>query len=521
MEKLIKVRDQINEYCKNPKVLPDNVKREINTHLSKLSSLLDKHTDTSRDRIVELINISKNIGKGNYDIAYIPSNNNDELDLIGEALEKIAALHGKELKNSKNTEVRLHELMDVMMSFAQLDFSVSAPVTEDENEFDAIAFGLNTLGQELSYYKTQLEAKTASLEEAQRIGKIGSWTWDLETLAIEGSKEFYNIYELPLDEKITKNTFDNIIPKKDNEHLAVLASNCIEKGIPYSHTYPATTRTSKLKHLKAFGELIIQEGKPYQIIGTIHDITEIQEAKLALDDLNVGLEKKVAERTADLESFTYSVSHDLRAPLRAINGFSEIIEEDYAAKLDDEGKRLLAIIRSNSNRMSNLIDDLLRFSRLNNQTISKHPIDMRAMIDELVGELIPAYPDLEIQFNIGDLPTIYCDSMLLKQVWQNLIDNAIKYSSTREIINISIEKQDTDSQYDVISIKDNGVGFEQQYEHKLFEVFQRLHSQNEFTGTGVGLSIVKRIIDKHQGKITAESEINIGSTFYISIPKNK
>lgn len=521
MDKLIKVRDQINEYCKNPQVLPNDVKLEIYKHIDKLSDLLGGNTNNTRDRIVELIDVSKKIGQGNYDVHYIESGNNDELDLIGQAIEEIAAAHKHELQHAKSTELRLSQLMEVMMSYAQLDFSVSAPVTEDENEFDAIAFGLNTLGQEIFYYKTQLEEKTYSLEEAQRIGKIGSWEWDLTTFDILGSKEFYNIYEIPHSEKVTKETFDEIIPKTYNDKLKVMASKCIEKGTPYALIYPATTLKGNLKYIKAYGERILKDGKPYQIIGTIHDITEIHEAKLALDALNAGLEKKVEERTADLESFTYSVSHDLRAPLRAINGFSEIIEQDYTKVLDDEGKRLLGIIRSNANRMSNLIDDLLRFSRLNNQTINKQPVVMNALIEELIKELKPAYPDLNIDFHVGNLPAVKGDSILLKQVWQNLIDNAIKYSSTNKKITISIEEQNSNSEYDVIAIKDNGVGFDQQYEHKLFEVFQRLHSQNEFTGTGVGLSIVKRIIDKHNGKIAVVSEINKGSTFFVSIPKSK
>jgi len=511
----------LENHLNDPVTLTQAEQEEVSMHITGIAKIFKPNNKQSRNRLSELITICNKLSKQEFDITYQASSNEDEIDTIGIALESLANELNFSLQTLSNYDNRINELIEVLSSYAQLDFTAKASLSDKEDEIDAIAFGLNMLGQEIDYYQTQLREKTHSLEESQRIGKLGSWEFNFESGKVYGSNEFYAIYELDPNTQLTSESFSELIEQKYADEINALSEQSIKSKKPYSYEYPITTATGKRRYVKAYGEIKYDNDVPIKSMGTIIDITEIQQAKEELDILNKDLEKKVAERTADLESFTYSVSHDLRAPLRAINGFSEIIEEDYATILDDEGKRLLGIIRGNANRMSNLIDDLLRFSRLNNQTINKQPVVMNTLIDELIKELKPAYPNLNIDFQVSSLPVVKGDSILLKQVWQNLIDNAIKYSSTNKTITISIEEQNANDEYDVIAIKDNGVGFDQQYEHKLFEVFQRLHSQNEFTGTGVGLSIVKRIIDKHNGKISVVSEINKGSTFFVSIPKGK
>ncbi|MDZ4667692.1 MAG: ATP-binding protein [bacterium] len=227
------------------------------------------------------------------------------------------------------------------------------------------------------------------------------------------------------------------------------------------------------------------------------------------------LEKRVKERTEDLESFSYSVSHDLRTPLRAINGYAKILEEDYGKVLDNEGKRLLGEVRSNAKKMGLLIDDLLTFSRLGRKEITKSLVDINKLVETVLIEMKQSTTHhAKIKFSYL-LPAV-ADYNLMQQVFTNLLSNAIKYSSKNEnpLIEIKSERKNGELIY---SVSDNGVGFDMHYVDKLFGVFQRLHAEEEFSGTGVGLAIVKRIIRKHDGKVWAEGKEGQGATFYFSL----
>jgi signal transduction histidine kinase len=243
--------------------------------------------------------------------------------------------------------------------------------------------------------------------------------------------------------------------------------------------------------------------------------------------LNEELEQLVVERTAkleaankELESFSYSVSHDLRAPIRAINGYTKILEEDYAEKLDQDGCLILESIVNNSKKMGSLIDDLLAFSKLGRKTITGSKIDMQEMVTVICEEITKENPDKQIDFKIHPLPTIYADPSLIKQVWLNLIGNSVKYSKykPKSIIEIDAYQKEGKTVY---SIKDNGAGFDMKYYNKLFGVFQRLHGQDEFEGTGIGLAIVQKVVTKHNGTVWGESIVDEGATFYFSLPNSK
>jgi PAS domain S-box-containing protein len=267
--------------------------------------------------------------------------------------------------------------------------------------------------------------------------------------------------------------------------------------------------------------LLDERSKPYQYLAIRADITERKKGEEEIIKLNTELEEKVIKRTEELQSasremeaFTYSVSHDLRAPLRGIIGFTTILEEDYSSKLDEEAKRITGIIKNNTMKMGHLIDDLLAFSRTGKQELLKTDIDSNEMVNEIIEE--STRPG-KIDWNIHSLPAVKADRNTIRQVWINLITNAVKYSRNREKARIEIgshsRKNDT-----VFYVKDNGVGFDEQYKEKLFKVFQRLHGPEEFEGSGVGLALVEKIVSRHGGNVWAEGKEDEGACYYFSLP---
>lgn len=231
------------------------------------------------------------------------------------------------------------------------------------------------------------------------------------------------------------------------------------------------------------------------------------------------LEDKVAERTADLESFSYSVSHDLRTPLRAIHGFARILVEDHNTKLDPEAQRLLGVIDQNTRRMGQLIDDLLAFSRLGRQSISRAPVDMTELTRAVVEDVRRAEAERNGHFEvkIDPLQRAHGDRALLQQVISNLLQNAVKFTRGRTEPRIEVGSTPGPDET-VYYVRDNGAGFDPRYRDKLFGVFQRLHSTEDFEGTGVGLAIVKRIVQRHGGRVWAEGKVGEGATFYFTLP---
>jgi PAS domain S-box-containing protein len=250
------------------------------------------------------------------------------------------------------------------------------------------------------------------------------------------------------------------------------------------------------------------------------DITRQKKSDFEIKQLNVNLERNIAQlqlTNKELESFSYSVSHDLRAPLRSINGYAQMIQDDHAQSFNGEALRMFNVIRKNATKMGMLIDDLLAFSRMGRKEITRVPIDFNKLVEPIIADLKQTAP-ANTQITVHPLPGTQGDPALLSQVYINLISNAIKYSAKKEkpIIELGAEEKDDEFVY---FVKDNGAGFDMQYAHKLFGVFQRLHGNEEFEGTGVGLAIVQRIIVKHGGKVWAEGKVNEGAAFYFSLPR--
>ena len=263
------------------------------------------------------------------------------------------------------------------------------------------------------------------------------------------------------------------------------------------------------------------------LVFSLSDVTDRKKAEDEVHRLNEELEMRVQRRTAqleaanrELESFSYSVSHDLRAPLRAIDGFSGILLKDHARQLDGEGQRLLAIIRANTRQMGQLIDNLLAFSRLGRREMQVASLDMESVVRDAAAELLTTLGDRRVEWRLHPLPSARADRALIRQVWLNLLDNALKFTRSRKVARIEVGCQ-PGSNEDIYYIKDNGVGFDPRYAHKLFGVFQRLHSSEQFEGTGVGLALVQRIVQRHGGRIWAEGENDAGATFYVSLPHRR
>jgi signal transduction histidine kinase len=244
-----------------------------------------------------------------------------------------------------------------------------------------------------------------------------------------------------------------------------------------------------------------------RLVGEIQEkVTEVTERTRQLEAAN-----------QELESFSYSVSHDLRAPLRAISGYASILLEDYASALPEEALGYMKRVKENGDHMGHLIDDLLAFSRLGRQALRVQLVNTRAIVDRALSRLAPAIDGRQVDLVIGELPDCESDPTLLEQVYANLIGNAFKYSRKREGARVVIGAKQGDSDTPVYFVKDNGAGFDMQYADKLFGVFQRLHRNQDFEGTGVGLAIVQRIVKRHGGQIWAEAKVNEGATFYFTL----
>ena len=258
------------------------------------------------------------------------------------------------------------------------------------------------------------------------------------------------------------------------------------------------------------------ESVPFQVFSTFTNITERKKTEEVIIDLNKTLEQRVIERTSDLESFTYSVAHDLRAPLRGIDGFTGILEEDYAQLLDEAGTKVMHKIRENVVFMDKLMDALLEFSRMGRSEMQETDFNMSDIIEDCYHKLTTEEQRAIIGFKLDAHCLVHADRSLMFHVWSNLLSNALKFSANKEKPEITIKCSRENNEL-VFSIRDNGAGFDMRYKDKLFGVFQRLHSVREFSGTGVGLAIVHRIIQRHGGRIWAESEVDKGATFYFTL----
>jgi PAS domain S-box-containing protein len=372
-----------------------------------------------------------------------------------------------------------------------------------------------------------LRENERKLREAQKMAHLGFWDWDIKTGNVVWSDEVFKIFCLDPEEFTPQ--IDSILAlspwPEDHQRDKELINRAIETHTPGSYEQRFLRPDQSIGHYySTFQGNYDEKGDLISIVGTVLDITERKQAEEEIKKLNESLEQRVYERTIqledankELEAFSYSISHDLRAPLRSIHSFTKILLEEYENKLDDEGKRLCGIIASDAIRMSGLIDDLLNFSRISRSNLNPSLLDMKSMAELTFAEIANENEKARTNLKIGKLHKVSGDAHLIRLVWNNLISNAIKYSSYKETSEITIFSQTSPDEI-TYCIKDNGVGFDMTYINRLFGVFQRLHSGKEFEGNGVGLAIVQRIVQRHGGRVWAEGEVGIGANFYFCLP---
>jgi len=301
-------------------------------------------------------------------------------------------------------------------------------------------------------------------------------------------------------------------------------TRAVKSGTPFEMEFKLRGTDETFRTFLIRGEPIKDAGgRVTQWFGTNTDVETLKRVEAEVQQLNTELEQRVLRRTAqleaankELEAFSYSVSHDLRAPLRAVDGYSMALLDEFGPQLPGEAQRLLRVIRDGAQQMGHLIDDLLTFARLSRLPLSKQTVEMQPMVRDIVRTLQNENSNRQIDVNISTLPSCYGDASVLRQVWTNLLSNAFKYTRKRDhaIIDVGATQQTGETIY---FVRDNGTGFDMRYADKLFGVFQRLHRAEDYEGTGVGLAIVQRIVNRHGGRVWADSVEGSGSTFYFTL----
>lgn len=335
--------------------------------------------------------------------------------------------------------------------------------------------------------------------------------------------------DMPMWREFTGQTFEQIqgwgwieaVHPDDRERTAAIWSRAVANRTLYDTDYRIRRRDGEYRYVAVRGVPVLEaDGSIREWIGTCTDVTERRKAEEEIRHLNEVLEQRVIQRTAqleasnkELEAFTYSVSHDLRAPLRHIAGFAKILVEEYESTLDEDAQHYLRRVTEGVQRMGQLVDDLLNLARVGRKELGLQVTGLGSIVQEVIEELKPETEGRQVQWKVCNLPFVECDPALIKQVFQNLLANALKFTRPRPQAVIEVGRKDENGQTEIF-VRDNGVGFSMKYADKLFGVFQRLHRPEDFEGTGVGLATVQRIIAKHGGRIWAEAELDRGATFY-------
>ncbi|MDY3560423.1 PAS domain S-box protein [Gemmata sp. JC673] len=359
----------------------------------------------------------------------------------------------------------------------------------------------------------QLRYQELMLREAAELAHVGGWGFDPVTFEGDWTPVVATIHDLPPDAPAPKPARGiEFYVEEDRPRIAAAVRAATESGTPYDLELQLVSAHGALKWVRTIARPIVEDGRVVRVRGSLQDITDRKRAEAEIRSLNAELEQRVRDRTADLEAanadleaFSYSVSHDLRAPLRAIDGFSQIVLDEYGPQLPADAREYLADVCANTLRMGQLVDDLLTFSRLGRQPVRRQTVNTTEMVAGCLDELLRQTGARRIEIRSEELPPCDADPALLRQVWLNLLANALKYSSLSSPAVIEVGATGSPDG-PVYYVRDNGVGFDMRYAHKLFGVFQRLHRAEDYEGTGIGLALVQRIVHRHGGRVWADSE---------------
>ncbi|MDP3203736.1 MAG: PAS domain S-box protein [Hydrogenophaga sp.] len=370
-----------------------------------------------------------------------------------------------------------------------------------------------------------LQESEARLKEAQRMARVGNWKRDLTTEELTWSDEIFRIFEVDPSVKPSYKAFITRVHPEDRTLVTSTYQHSVDTREPYERVHRLLMPDGRVKHVRVAGFTEFDGQRALSSVGTVQDITEVHTAEEALKRLNEELEQRVAERTREmsvlnreLEAFAYSVSHDLRTPLRSIDGYASLLEEECGVLLNDDGKAYVNRIRTSSRRMGRLISDLLALAHLNRAELRYEPVDLTRLAHAIARELASTDPARTVQWRIDEGMQVWADAGLLGVVLQNLLGNAWKYTGQTASAVISLSQTTLDDGTVEFCVRDNGAGFDMAYASQLFEPFKRLHAHHEFEGSGVGLATVHRVIERHGGRVRGEGSVGRGAAFYFSLP---
>jgi len=393
------------------------------------------------------------------------------------------------------------------------------------DELGQLTDSFNRMMARIQQSDTDLRKSQDRLKLALEAGRIGTWDWDLQENRVHWDPYVHPLLGVSAGE--LQPSLDGLLARvhPDDREQVRLSSRAMLSGMAnVSFSFRVLWPDGAVRHLTARGGASAGDDGVKRVIGVLIDITAAKRAEEEVRRLNEELEQRVNKRTEELahanrelEAFTYSVSHDLRAPLRHINGFAQMLEQEFSTSLSAEAQRLLGRIRFGARNMGQLVDDLLRLARVGRQELMLQSWPLNEVVSQVMRDLRVETETRQIEWKIDPLPTASFDVGLIRQVFANLISNAVKYSRTRPTAVIEIGSR-LEGNFHLIFVRDNGVGFDMKYVEKLFGVFQRLHRVEDFEGTGVGLAIVQRIIHKHGGRIWAEAAIDQGACFFFTLP---
>jgi PAS domain S-box-containing protein len=376
-----------------------------------------------------------------------------------------------------------------------------------------------TLGIERKRAEEALQESEQRLELALHGGDLGTWDWQVQSGAVVFNQRWAGMLGYTSDEvEPHVRTWERLVHPDDLPHVMDVLQAHLDGRTPFYETeHRMKTKDGSWKWILVRGRVVDRDaqGAPVRMTGTHLDITDRKQAEAEVKERSRQLEAANQE----LEAFSYSVSHDLRAPLRHIDGFAELLEAHAVPVLDEKGREYLRAISTSAQRMGRLIDDLLAFSRMGRAELNKRVVPLEALVRSVIDDLRPETEGRTIDWAVGALPKVYGDPALLRQVWFNLVANAIKYTQprARATIEVGLAPEAGDRET-VVFVRDNGVGFDMRYVGKLFGVFQRLHGVDEFEGSGIGLANVQRIVARHGGRVWAEGAVGRGATFYVALP---